>query len=320
MTRSPVDLPQLAAEVFLTDSGLETDLIFNHGVELPDFAAYPLVADERGVALLRAYYADHLAVAAAAGVGLVLETPTWRANGDWGARLGHDAVALDELNRLAVAQLVALRDESRHPWPLVISGCLGPRGDGYHPGAAQSASAAHRYHQAQVDSFAGTDADVVTALTLTYPAEAIGVARAAQQAGVPVVVSFTVETDGALPDGTALGDAIRAVDEATGAYPAYYMINCAHPTHFAGVLDPAADWLPRLRGICANASPRSHAELDAAPELDAGDPALLGRQYAELRRAFPGLTVLGGCCGTDVRHIREIAAACVPARSAVRPG
>lgn len=296
-------LPQLDGAVFLTDSGLETDLVFSGGWDLPDFAAYPLLDRDDGRAALRAYVDEHVRVARDAGLGIVVETPTWRASRDWGDRLGHDAAALTSLNRRA-AQLV---DEARRgaDVPVVVSGCLGPRGDGYVPGAQMTPQEAADYHRPQVEAFADSPADLVSALTLTGVAEAVGVVEAARAAGLPVVVSFTVETDGRLPDGTPLGDAVRAVDDATGGAAAYFMVNCAHPDHLAPAVDASADWWPRLRGVRANASRMSHAELDEAPELDAGDPDELAQQLAALRPL--GVTVLGGCCGTDVRHIRALA-------------
>lgn len=303
------NLPQLGDQVHLTDSGLETDLIFNHGVDLPEFAAFPLLASDDGRERLRAYYADHAAVAVDAGLGFVFEAPTWRASPDWGERLGYDAAALDELNRAAVELLGEVRTalgDAGSAFPL--SGCLGPRGDAYRPEELMNPEQAADYHRAQIESFAATGADMVNAMTLTHAAEAVGIAAAARELGMPVALSFTVETDGRLPDGTSLPEAIRRVDDATDGYSAYFAINCAHPTHFADVLEPEASWTARLRGIRANASRLSHAELDEAEVLDRGDPAELGAEYADLRARFPGLTVLGGCCGTDLEHVRSIAA------------
>jgi S-methylmethionine-dependent homocysteine/selenocysteine methylase len=149
--------------------------------------------------------------------------------------------------------------------------------------------------------------DLVTAVTMTHAGEAIGIARAAAAAGLPSAISFTVETDGRLPDGRGLRESLEATDEATDGAPAYYMINCAHPMHFAGVLeDDDSAWRERICGLRANASALSHAELDEAEELDEGDPEDLGRRYRALRDALPAATVLGGCCGTDVRHVRAI--------------
>lgn len=312
MARYRGRLPQLGGGVFLTDSGLETDLIFNKGFELPHFAAFVLLADQAGRDALRSYFRDHAAIAREAGAGFLLESVTWRANPDWGERLGYSPEALVEANEQAVAMLVDLRDEvGEDAGPVVVSGCVGPRGDGYSPGELMTAEEAQRYHATQVATFAATEADLVHAMTITYPAEAVGIVRAAGAAGIPAAISFTVETDGRLPDGTPLADAIAAVDDATGAAAAYFGINCAHPTHFAGVLEPGAAWTARIRSIRANASRRSHAELDEAEELDAGDPEELGNEYRQLRSRLPTLSVLGGCCGTDVRHVRSVASACV---------
>ena len=302
-------LPQLGDEVFLSDSGLETILVFHHDVDLPEFASFPLVDDESGVALLREYYASHTLLAQRSGVGIVLETPTWRANGDWGAKLGYDEGALAAVNRAAVELVVEVRGQAGPP--VVVSGCIGPRGDAYRPESLMTTDESQAYHRMQVDVLAGTAVDLVTAMTLTYAAEAIGIVRAAEAAGVPVVISFTVETDGLLPDGSSLGSAIVEVDEATGSYASYFMVNCAHPTHFDDVLTRDAPWMQRIRGVRANASRMSHQELDSAPELDDGDPVELGEQYAALRERHPHISVLGGCCGTDLRHVEQIALACV---------
>jgi S-methylmethionine-dependent homocysteine/selenocysteine methylase len=195
--------------------------------------------------------------------------------------------------------------------PVVISGCVGPRGDGYVPGALMSADEATKYHSAQVGAFGDSAADLVTSITMNYIEEAVGVTRAAQQAQMPAVISFTVETDGKLPGGQTLAAAIGQVDAETDGYPAYYMVNCAHPEHFASAL--TGTWLKRLRGVRANASRMSHAELNESPTLDIGNPDELGQQYASLLQKLPNFNVMGGCCGTDHRHIAAIADACAPA-------
>jgi S-methylmethionine-dependent homocysteine/selenocysteine methylase len=303
-------LPQLDADRFLTDGGLETTLIFDDGLEVPDFAAFVLLDDAAGRDALVRYYDSYVEIALRDRVGIVLETPTWRANPDWAERLGFTLEDLDRLNVAAVELLAGVRRRRETAaTPIVVSGCLGPRGDGYAPDLLMEATEAEAYHRRQVDVFVAAGADLVSALTMTHPAEAIGIANAARAAGIPVVISFTVETDGILPSGHSLGEAIGAVDAATGSSPIYYMVNCAHPTHFASILT-AEPWVARIRGIRANASRRSHAELDEAEELDAGDPDELAAQYVELRRAHPQLSVLGGCCGTSDRHIAAISAAC----------
>jgi S-methylmethionine-dependent homocysteine/selenocysteine methylase len=303
-------LPQLNGDLFLTDGGIETTLIFHAGLDLPFFAAFHLLKDEQGAAALRQYFASHAAIARQYGVGFILESATWRASSDWGNKLGYSRQALDEANRKAIAFLHELRLElETDRVPMVISGCVGPRGDGYNPGVIMSPEEAEAYHAAQIGTFAATEADLVTAITMTNTNEAIGVTRAARATGMPVVISFTVETDGTLPTGQPLQEAIQEVDAATDRAPAYYMINCAHPSHFEAVLDGQA-WMERLRGIRANASKRSHAELDEATDLDDGNPVELGQQYRDLRARFIQINVLGGCCGTDHRHIEQIATAC----------
>jgi len=237
----------------------------------------------------------------------VLETPTWRANSDWGAKLGYDAAALADANRKSVGLLLEVRERFEAPaTPVVISGNLGPRGDGYQPSTRMTAAEARAYHAPQIETFAQTDADMVAAFTMNYVEEAAGIVRAAEAAGMPVAISFTLETDGRLPSGDSLEQAITRTDTETGGYAAYYMINCAHPTHFGDAIDAGAGWANRIRGLRANASKRSHKELDESPDLDAGDPVELGRQYRNLGSALPRMSVVGGCCGTDHRHVAEI--------------
>ena len=303
-------LPQLDDGLFVTDGGIETTLIFHDGLDLPEFAAFHLLRDDEGTAALRRYYEPYAELARQRGAGLVLESPTWRASPRWAEQIGYSLAELDALNRRAIDLMVELRDEySTGAAPVVISGCIGPQDDGYDPSVLLSAEAAEEYHSVQIGTFADTEADMVAAITMTYADEAVGVTRAATAAGLPAAISFTLETDGRLPSGQPLGDAIEETDAATDAGPAYYMINCAHPTHFDAVLGDEP-WRERIRGLRANASTKSHAELDEAEELDEGDPRDLGERYAALAGKLPSLNVLGGCCGTDHRHIEQIAAAC----------
>jgi S-methylmethionine-dependent homocysteine/selenocysteine methylase len=303
-------LPQLDGGLFLTDGGIETTLIFHGGRNLPEFAAFDLLTDDDGTEALRDYYRPYAELARATGAGFVLEAPTWRASTKWASRIGYSDSDLDDLNRRAIALMEELRDEYRpegSAW--VISGAIGPEGDAYSPETILDAQAAQDYHSTQVETLAGTAADMVAALTMTYADEAIGLTRAAADAGIPAAISFTLETDGRLPSGQDLGDAIRQVDGETGSSPAYYGINCAHPTHFEAVLDPGAEWAQRIASLRANASRLSHDELDAAEELDEGDPDDLAARYAVLSEKLPRLNVVGGCCGTDHRHVTAIAEA-----------
>jgi len=306
-------LPQLSGDrLFIGDGGLETSLIFQQGLELPDFAAFTLLADDPGRNALRAYFEPYLGIARDHDVGLVLDTVTWRANPDWAARLGYSPEALDDANRDAVALAGELARPLRaQGTPVVVNGVLGPRGDGYVAGEAMSPQEAERYHSRQVETLGAAGAEMVTAVTMTYAAEAVGIVRAARAAGIPVAISFTVETDGRLPDGQPLAEAVEQVDAETAGAAAYFMINCAHPTHFEDVLVPRAPWLERIVGIRANASTRSHAELDEAEELDDGDPDDLAARYAELSRRLPAMNLVGGCCGTDHRHVAAACAACL---------
>ncbi len=302
-------LPQLSGRTFITDGGMETVLIFHAGLELPHFASFVLLDNEQGVEALRGYYLPYIEIAREQGVGVILDTPTWRANPDWGARLGYSPEALAEVNRRGVALLEELRASGGEEPALVISGCLGPRGDGYRAEHLMSAAEAEQYHAPQIATFADTAADMVTALTLTYANEAVGVVRAAEAAAISAVISFTVETDGRLPSGQPLPEAIEQVDAETAGAAAYFMINCAHPTHFADVLEDVGPWVDRVRGLRANASAKSHTELDEAEELDEGDPLELAQHYRDLAPRLPNLTVVGGCCGTDHRHVGAICAA-----------
>jgi len=304
------ELPQLSDQVFLTDGGLETCLIFHDGIDLPCFASFVLLKDEQGRTALRDYYNQYLPLIAETDYGFILETPTWRANRDWGAQLGYDAEQLAEVNRDSVALMEDIRDQhAGSSGPIVISGNIGPRGDGYVVTDVMSIDEATEYHSEQIGVFTDTAADLVTAITLTYVEEAIGVTRAAQETSIPIVIGFTTELDGRLPSGQSLGEAIQQVDAATDSGPAYYMVNCAHTDHFSGALDQSSTWVHRVRGIRANASRCSHAELDEATELDDGDPVEFGALYRALRDRLPGLSVFGGCCGTDHRHVLEIATA-----------
>lgn len=309
MTQFRARLPQLSGDVFLTDAGVETDLIFNHGIEIREFAAHTLLPVPEGRAALTRYFEGFLSLARDLDVGFVLDSVTWKAHAHWAEKLGANPTDLRAANEESVRFIADLRSRfAGNAKPIVLNGVIGPRGDAYRPEATNAIDTAASYFQQQLDWLAATDVDMVTGLTFNQAGEAAGLARAARKVGLPCVISFTVETNGALPTGQTLADAIREVDAATDAYPAYYMINCAHPDHFSTALDDAP-WARRIRGLRANASRRSHAELDAAPELDAGNPQELGQEYRALALRLPWLNVFGGCCGSDLRHVTEIARA-----------
>jgi len=300
-------LPQLSGDFFITDGGIETTLIYRQGRTLPSFAAFDLLKTSDGQAALQIYFSSYAALAKQYKNGLILESATWRANPDWAAKLGYSDADLDKANRAAITLLQGIRAEYETPdTPLVISGCVGPRGDGYQPDQFMTAEDAEEYHQTQIRTFAESDVDLISAITMNYVEEAIGIVWAAGTARVPAVISFTLETNGKLPTGQTLKEAITEVDEATDNAVAYYMINCAHPTHLASSVNPSEPWANRIRGIRVNASHKSHAELNQATALDEGNPAELAQQCIDLKNRWPQLNILGGCCGTDERHIEEI--------------
>ena len=294
-------------DLFLAYVGMETDLIFNRGMDLQGFASYPLMETDKGRDTLRGYWKDLIALGRQAAAGVILESPTWVANRDRGAAIGYAPEDLKRLNINAINLMSQVRKECAYS-PTLISANIGPREDAYAPEDQMTTEEAERYHSEQISALANTDVDVISGYTLAYPSEAIGILRAARQYDLPGVIAFTVETDGQLPTGVSLGDAISQVDDATDGYARYFMINCAHPEHFSSQLEDTP-WMRRIKGIVANASRCSHAELDEADVLDDGNPVELGRQLSEIRERFPHIQILGGCCGTDMRHMTEISKA-----------
>jgi homocysteine S-methyltransferase len=293
----------------LTDAGMETALIFHQGVDLPCFAAFPLVETEDGRRALRDYFRPFLDLARDRGLPFLLDAPTWRANPDWGRELGYDLEGIAAVNRRAVAFVDDLRHEELAAGSpaILVEALVGPRGDGYAPDSMMSAQEAEAYHAVQLEALAHTAADRVAAMTIADADEAVGIVRAAGAVGLPITVGLTLETDGRLPSGQPLGDAVEQIDRETDGAAGGFMLNCAHPAHFAGILAAGGGWRDRIGAVRANASMLSHAELDAAEELDDGDPADLAARYLGLRDLLPGLEVVGGCCGTDVRHVTAIA-------------
>ncbi|MGB0911155.1 MAG: homocysteine S-methyltransferase family protein, partial [Nitrospirales bacterium] len=293
-------LPQLSQDLFLTDGGFETTLVFHEGFDLPAFAAFTLLKSKKGQTAMREYFDRYIPLATRNDLGFVLEAPTWRANPDWARKIGYRPEELHKAN----CEAVAFMEEIRHRYEtektnMPISGSIGPRGDGYHPSTFMSVEAAERYHQVQMNTLKDTAADFVTSFTICYVEEAIGIVKAAKNVDMPVVIGFTLETDGRLPSGQSLKEAIERVDMETQMAPIYYMINCAHPTHFSHLFQTQDPWLTRVKGLRGNASCLSHAELNESETLDEGSPTLFGAELSDLKSLSPHITVLGGCCGTD---------------------
>ena len=305
-------LREIGDQVLLTDGGLETVMVFLEGMDLPQFASFSLLDSDEGRAALTKYYTAFLDEAAAQRAGFILDSVTWRASAGWGQVMGLEADRIDAVNREAVAFVQAMRAARPKRQRILISGVIGPHGDAYAPEQVLSAAAAQEYHRRQVEVLAASGVDMISAMTISSHGEAIGIAKAAQAVGQPVALSFTVETDGRLISGMTLEDAIHRTDDATDGAPIWYGINCAHPDHFRHVL--TGDWVGRIGSVRANASRRSHAELDEAAELDDGNVAELARDYHQLLHLLPGLHVLGGCCGTDLRHVAAIGRSCLQHR------
>ncbi|WP_299367754.1 homocysteine S-methyltransferase family protein [uncultured Tateyamaria sp.] len=300
----PIPLPHLSSERYLLWEGNGTDLIFNRGVDMPGFASFPLLANPDTRAVLAQQLTEFLRLAQDLGRPCIVGTHTWQANPARAGRLGYSRAALDDINReaaLFLRETVAASGNNR----VLCSGLVGPRDDPYADAIPMGVEEARVYHTPQIAQFQGAGLDFIGAFTLNKPKEAAGLAVAAREAGLPVVLSLVVETDGRLANGQTLDDAIAEIDRLSDTAPAYFMVNCAHPSHIA----PGLTGNPRLRGLIVNASRCSHAELDEATELDAGDPAELGREMAALLADNPHVRVFGGCCGTDLRHINQMSEA-----------
>lgn len=307
MGKYRTELPQLSGDLFLTDAGLETDLIFNQGIEIREFAAHTLLSERKGREALLNYFRGFLNLANDNDAGFILDSQTWKAHSHWATDLGANEDELRKANFDAIDFIADIRDEySSNGKPIVLNGLIGPRGDAYAPDTLLAAEASEKYHSKQIEWLAGTQVDMVTALTFTQSSEAIGVVRAAQKFGLPIVVSFTVETDGKLPTGQTLAEAITTVDSGTNSGASYFMVNCAHPDHFIEDLTNE-DWARRIKGLRCNASRMSHAELDECEVLDDGNPIELASEYKDISLKMPWLNIFGGCCGSDLRHVTEIA-------------
>jgi len=309
MSRYREKLPQLSGGLFLADAGFETDLIFNHGIEIREFAAHTLLPDPAARTVMADYFRGFLSLARDLDAGFVLDSQTWKAHMHWAGDLGASEQDLQLANQESVSFMAGIRDEfSKNRKPVVLNGIIGPTADAYAPEDRIGAKKAEQYHRQQLGWLVETEVDMVTGMTFPRADEAVGLVRAAQSVGLPVAISFTVETDGCLPTGRPLGDAIQLVDDSTDGAAAYFMVNCAHPEHFSHVFDDA-DWTRRVIGLRCNASRLSHEELDACEVLDDGNPVELAAQYRDLLRKMPWINVLGGCCGSDLRHVTEIARA-----------
>lgn len=299
-------LPHQTDDIFLTDGGSETWLMYKRGFELPNFSAFHLLNHKKANEALREYYAAFASVAVKLGTPFIFDSLTYRASRDWGALLGYSAEGLAEMNHKCIELYRACAAEAGLATEnIVLSGCIGPKGDAYKTNHGLTAQGAESYHSEQIETFKAAGADIVTALTLSTTDEAIGIARASAKAGLPSVIAFTIEKDRKLRSGETLKQAIQTVDAATSNAPAYYMINCAHPVDFGPSLT-GEPWADRIRGLRANASSLDHGTLCKLGHLDEGNPDELAGQYVDIRSAHPKMNVFGGCCGTDHVHVETI--------------
>ncbi|CAF2821438.1 unnamed protein product [Rotaria sp. Silwood2] len=305
-------LPQLSDKFFISNGGLETNLVYHEQVKLPCFASFDVLKTEAGCEWMKNYLRKFVNIARKYDVGFILENATWRDNPDWMRKIGYSDQDVVNVNRKSIELLCNIRNEyETENCPIVLNASIGARGDGYNPLTMMSIEEAQAYHATQIGIISQTNADMITAMTFSYPEEAIGVAKAARAVDIPAVVSFTVRKDGRLPAGHTLQEAIELVDKATQNSPVYYMVNCAHPSHFEHVLIPGEAWAARIHSVKGNASKKTHAELDGSKDLDSGDPVEFGENNRALLYKLKNLNVFGGCCGTDYRHVEEICKACI---------
>ena len=295
-----------SGRLMTTAGGFETWMQYVDGFELRHFCGFELLNDPRGVTCLRDYHRKVVEAAVASGFGVINEGLHYRASRDWGELIGFSKDALEEINLRGIEFYRDFAREYASPeTPMLVGGVIGPRGDAYNVGRTPDAAEAEDYHSEQILTFRKAGADHVTAMTFSSFDEAIGLARAAKAADMPVVVSFIASNGGRLHGGETLEQAITRVDAETGNAPQYYMTNCTHPTEFEPALTPG-DWIQRLGGFMPNAVAMETLDLCKLGHLEDGDPEELGAQMAGLAKRFPHINVWGGCCGTDGRHIGEI--------------
>ena len=300
--------PRLENKFYLTEGGVETEVMYKWGYELPEFAMFPLLDNPEADAVIRNMFRRYLDVAAEQNTGLLLNGHDYRASPDWAAKLGYSAEGLRDMQRRTIQFLDDMRTEyAGRVSDVYIAACIGPRGDAYGTGGEITVDEAEDYHSLQLQNLDGTAADMAVAATFNNIPEAIGVIRAASEKGMPIGVSLTLTPEGRLRSGPSLREAIENVDEATDGRAAWFGTNCSHPLEFEPALYDAGPWLERLRYIRPNAARMDKIALCSLGHLEDGDPVELGEQMGEVARRLPNADIIGGCCGTDERHLSEIA-------------
>jgi len=300
--------PRLENKFYLTEGGSETEILYKWSFELPEFAMFTLLDDPEADNVIRGMFRRYFDVAAEHGTAMLLNGHDYRASPDWGAKLGYSSEDLRNVQHRVIRFLDDLRAEyADRVSDVYIAACIGPRGDAYGTGGDISADESEDYHSVQLHNLDGTAADMAVAATFNNVPEAIGVIRAANSIGIPIGVSLTLTPEGRLRSGPSLREAIETIDEASGGGAVWFGTNCAHPVEFEPALADAGPWLERLRYIRPNAAKMDKIALCSLGHLEDGDPVELGQQMGEVARRFPRVDILGGCCGTDERHLSQIA-------------
>jgi S-methylmethionine-dependent homocysteine/selenocysteine methylase len=302
-----MDVVSLLADgrVVLMEGALGERLKRTYRLPLDDHVALAgLVYDDRGSAALIELWSEYAQIAHRHGLPLLATTPTRRAN-----RERVSASRFDQsIIRDNVALLRGLQEQSSAE--VYAGGLMGCRGDAYRPTDVLSAAEARSFHAWQADLFAAAGADFLFAGIMPALPEAVGMARAMSDTGLPYIISFMIRHDGRLPDGTTIHDAIQAIDVAVDARPECYMANCVHPAVLYEALSQPFNSTglvaERFSGVQANASRLAPEELDDACDLESSDAVLLAEDMIRLRDDMQ-LRVFGGCCGTDGGHLEEIA-------------
>ena len=299
---------QRPGRYYLTEGGQETEIMYRHGHDLPEFAMFALLDRPEARDDLRAMFTRYLETAAVNGFVPLMGGVDYRLSPDWGQLIGYSPAVLQDMQLRAIDLLREVARPFRAQVPeILFAGIVGPRGDAYQLNRDITEAEAEDYHSAQVGWLKMAGVDLVSALTFNNVPEAVGLSRAAARAGLPVSVSFTLDSTHRLRSGPSLREAIEAADAALGAdRPDFYGVNCSHPYEFLPALEPG-DWVLRLRALRPNAAMMDKISLCSLGHLEEGDWHELGHLMGDLARRYPHLDVWGGCCGTWDKHLNEIA-------------
>lgn len=296
-------------DIIITDGGLETTLIYKYNIELPYFSCINLLKTDSGRNIIYNCLLNYVNISEKYNVNIIIETPTWRCSKKWSKLLNCENSDIEKINREAVNIVKSIKKNNKK---IIISGNIGPIDDGYVISNKLTIEELKEYHSEQIYILANENVDIISAFTINYVEEAIGITLVCKDINIPLVISFTLNIDGKLPSGMTLEDSIKYIDKYTNYYPMYYMINCAHPKHFISLFkDNNSDWIKRIKGIRSNASDKSHEELNNSKKLDIGNIVELSNYCKNIRKENKHINIFGGCCGTDENHVEEILIKCL---------